>query len=141
MIFSIPIQNPLPPTYVAPMPSPWVEPGPLKLIWVQSPNYNRRPKDMAVDTIVVHSTVIPTTEKTVLAFCRVASKVSAHYVIGKDGSIVQQVSTFDRAWHAGVSKDVLGRTGLNDFSVGIELVNLDDGKDPYPEAQLFRLRC
>ncbi len=38
------------------------------------------------------------------------------------------------AWHAGVS-ELDGRTGVNDFSVGIELVNLNDGKDPYPEAQ------
>ncbi|MFX5324550.1 N-acetylmuramoyl-L-alanine amidase, partial [Acinetobacter baumannii] len=57
----------------------------------------------------------------------------------RDGSIVQNVSTFDRAWHAGVSVDPNGHKGLNDFSIGIELVNLNDGKDPYPEAQLMAL--
>jgi N-acetylmuramoyl-L-alanine amidase/AmpD protein len=29
-----------------------------------------------------------------------------------------------------------GRTGVNDFSIGVELVNRNDGKDPYPEKQL-----
>ena len=33
-----------------------------------------------------------------------------------------------------------GRTGVNDFSIGIELVNLNDGLDPYPPDQLAALR-
>jgi N-acetylmuramoyl-L-alanine amidase len=133
-------QQALPQDYVAPMPTPWQDPGFAKLIWVQSPNFGRRPPDVLIDTVVVHSTVIPTLERTVFAFCRVASQVSAHFTIGKDGSIVQHVSTFERAWHAGVSKDKLGRENLNNFSIGIELVNLNDGKDPYPEAQTTALR-
>ena len=125
-----------------PFPNPWVEPGFQKIEWVQSPNFGRRPNgpDTVVDTVVIHSTVIPTLEKTALAFYLQKSQVSAHYVIGKDGSIVQTVSTFCRAWHAGVSRDSLGRNNLNNFSVGIELVNLDDGKDPYPEAQIKALK-
>lgn len=122
------------------MPSPWVDPGFAKLIWVQSPNYGVRPAEAVVDTVVVHATVIPTLEETVAAFCRVKSQVSAHFTIGKDGSIVQNVSTFERAWHAGVSKDKEGRANVNDFSIGIELVNLNDGKDPYPEKQILALR-
>ncbi len=122
------------------MPKPWVDPGFHELIWVQSPNYGSRPKDVNVDTIVVHSTVIPTLEETTAAFCRVKSQVSAHFTIGKDGSIVENVSTFARAWHAGVSKDKEGRQNVNNFSVGIELVNLNNGKDPYPEKQVLSLR-
>ena len=53
---------------------------------------------------------------------------------------MQNVSTFARAWHAGVSVGPYGRKGLNDDTVGIELVNLDDGKDPYPEPQIQALR-
>ena len=123
------------------MPSPWVEPGYMKLIWIQSPNCGPRPEDAVVDTIVIHSTVIPTLEATTRAFQRESSQVSAHYSIGKDGSIVQNVSTFERAWHAGVSKDVRGKENLNHFSVGIELVNLNDGKDPYPAAQMDALKA
>lgn len=123
-----------------PMPKPWVEPGYLNIAWIQSPNFGPRPKDAVVDTIVVHSTVIPTLEATTGAFQRESSQVSAHFTIGKDGSIVQNLSTFDRAWHAGVSEDAFGHKNVNDYSIGIELVNLNDGKDPYPAAQVQALR-
>lgn len=121
------------------MPTPWRQPGYLQIWWIQSPNYNARPVGTVVDTVVVHSTVIPTLERTTAAFQRTSSAVSAHFTIDKDGSIVQNVSTFDRAWHAGVSRDAEGRTNLNNTSIGIELVNLNDGVDPYPEAQLMAL--
>ena len=121
------------------MPNPWKDPGYLQIEWIQSPNFGHRPEGAVVDTIVVHSTVIPTLKLTTEAFQRVASQVSAHFTIGKDGSIVQNVSTFDRAWHAGVSKDASGRPNLNHYSIGIELVNLNDGKDPYPDAQIQAL--
>lgn len=122
-----------------PMPDPWVQPGYLQIWWIQSPNFGSRPVGSIVDTIVVHSTVIPTLEKTTQAFQRTASQVSAHFTIDRDGSIVQNVDTFARAWHAGVSKDASGRTNLNNDSIGIELVNLNDGKDPYPDAQIQAL--
>jgi len=112
------------------------DPGYNKLVWVDSPNFNVRPKDVVVDTIVLHHTAGPDLVGCVRWFVNPESKVSAHFVIGKDGSIVQQVSTFDRAWHAGVSKDKLGREGVNNFSVGIEMVNVGDGKDPWTKEQV-----
>lgn len=123
----------------ATMPEPWIDPGFNRIIYLQSPNYDARPPDTIVDTVVLHSTVEPTLKGTVAHFLRESSQVSAHFTIGKDGSIVQQVSTFDRAWHAGVSRDIEGRERVNAFSVGIELVNLNDGLDPYPEPQLQAL--
>src|SRR5207253_4967931 len=104
------------------MPKVWADPGFAKLIWVQSTNFNRRPEDTVVDTIVLHSTVIPTLEATTRAFYDTKSQVSSHFTIGKDGSIVQNVSTFQRAWHAGVSRDSVGRENVNNFSIGIEMV-------------------
>lgn len=127
------------PNPISPMPTEWKNPGYLKLVWIQSPNYGPRPKDAVVDTIIVHSTVIPTLKETTEAFQRVSSQVSAHFTIGRDGSIIENVSTFDRAWHAGVSKDANGHQNVNHFSVGIELVNLNDGKDPYPDPQIQAL--
>jgi N-acetyl-anhydromuramyl-L-alanine amidase AmpD len=121
------------------MPNPWRDPGYLQIAWIQSPNYNERPEGSVVDTIVVHSTVIPTLKATTEAFQRKSSQVSSHFTIGRDGSIIQNVSTFDRAWHAGVSKDASGRGNLNHYSIGIELVNLDNGKDPYSDAQILAL--
>src|SRR5688572_17241111 len=117
------------------VPQPWVEPGYLKIIWVDWPNFDMRVTGTVVDTIVVHHTANDSLEGTTKWFNTPDSKVSAHFTIGKDGSIVQHVSTFKRAWHAGASKDVEGRESVNHFSVGIELVNIGNGKHPYPEAQ------
>lgn len=122
------------------MPSPWKDPGFAKFLWIQSPNFGPRPVGAIVDTVVVHSTVIPTLEQTTNAFLRESSQVSAHFTIGRDGSYVMHVSTFDRAWHAGVSVDPNGRTNLNHYSIGIELVNLNDGKQPYPKEQVQVLK-
>jgi N-acetylmuramoyl-L-alanine amidase/AmpD protein len=129
-----------------PMPSrtDWRDPGYLQIEWIQSPNFGKRPHGINdVTTIVIHSTVIPTLELTTEAFQRDEkhnpAAVSSHFTIGKDGSIVQNVSTFSRAWHAGKSWDAAGRNNVNDYSIGIELVNLDNGKDPYPDAQIQAL--
>lgn len=55
-------------------------------------------------------------------FLNPASKVSAHLVVGRDGSVVQMVE-FDRAaWHAGKS-EWQGRSGCNGFMIGIEVDN------------------
>jgi N-acetylmuramoyl-L-alanine amidase/AmpD protein len=124
-----------------PFPTPWTDPGFKKLVWISSPNFGRRPDTAVVDTVVIHATVIPTLKDTAQAFYRTSSQVSSHFTIGKDGSIVQSVSTFNRAWHAGASRDFRGYDNLNNFSIGIELVNLDDGKDPYPKPQIEALKA
>lgn len=103
--------------------------------FVASPNWGVRSLGDKIDTLVVHSTVINTLEGTERAFFDDKERrVSAHYVVDRDGTTVQMVDERRTAWHAGVS-ELDGRTGVNDFSVGIELVNLNDGQDPYPEAQ------
>ena len=122
-----------------PMPAEkdWKDPGYLKSVWIQSPNCDHRKPGTIVDTIVLHSTAIDSLMKTTEVFQQSKTNpVSAHFTIGKDGSIVQNVSTFDRAWHAGVSKDAAGRPAVNQYSIGIEMVNKDDGKDGYTDAQI-----
>lgn len=52
-------------------------------------------------------------------------KVSAHFLIRRDGELVQYVSCDDRAWHAGVSM-FEERDNCNDFALGIELEGTDD---------------
>mgnify|MGYP003349736615 CR=1 FL=1 len=52
-------------------------------------------------------------------------RVSAHFLIRRDGAVIQFVSTAMRAWHAGVSS-WRGRNRCNDFSIGIELEGADD---------------
>lgn len=118
------------------VPDGWKDPAYGKVVWSESPNYNDRPEGMAVDTVVLHHTANSSLGSVAKWFGLAESQVSSHYTIGKNGGIVQHVSTFKRAWHAGVSRDLLGRESVNSFSIGIELVNLGDGKDPWPKEQV-----
>lgn len=59
-------------------------------------------------------------------------RVSSHFVIHRDGALVQYVPCAMRAWHAGVSR-WKGRERCNDFSIGVELEGSDDV--PYAEPQ------
>lgn len=117
-----------------------VTPGANEVIFIPSPNFNARPEGTVVDTIVLHHTASSTTTSCVRWFENPEARASSHYVVGKDGSIIQMVNTFYRAWHAGVSKDHQGRENVNNFSVGIEIVNKGDGVEPYPAAQVLAVR-
>lgn len=93
-----------------------------------------------MDTVVLHATVLNTLEDVVEHFANPVTKVSAHYTIDRDGTVVSHVPEGMRAWHAGQSRMKDGRTSVNDFSIGIELVNLNDGQDPFPELQIQSMR-
>jgi N-acetylmuramoyl-L-alanine amidase len=72
--------------------------------------------------LVIHYTACTTLESAVTWFENPAAQASAHLVVGRDGEIVQMVNFNRRAWHAGKSK--WGELeGLNQYSIGIELVN------------------
>src|SRR5215472_14567810 len=103
-----------------------------------SPNFDERPAGMAADTVVIHATVFDTLDEVVKLFSDPQAKVSAHYTIDRDGTIAAHVAEDQRAWHAGQSQMEDGR--VNDFSIGIELVNRNDGIDPFPEQQIQTLR-
>lgn len=99
-----------------------------------SPNKNSRGK-ARIATIVIHHTAGRGSARAVARyFQKPSSKTSAHYIVGKDGTIVQSVKDADRAWHAG-RPEFMGKKDVNSFSVGIELVNRGDGKDPYTDKQ------
>ena len=93
-----------------------------------------------MDTIVIHATVLDSLHDVIEHFSNSESKVSSHYTIDRDGTIVSHVSEDARAWHAGASRMEDGRINVNDFSIGIELVNRNDGIDPFPESQILALR-
>jgi len=105
--------------------------------WMPSPNFNSRQGNQ-IEMIVVHHTAIPTTEETVRLFLDSNSRVSAHYVLGKDGKVIHMVRDEDRAWHAGVSR-WKGIDNCNDYSIGIEIVNRGDGNDPFTSEQYYTL--
>ena len=110
---------------------------------LESPNCDDRPAGTQITLLVVHSISLPPGEyggNAIEEFfanrLRVADhpyfreiegmKVSAHFLIRRDGRLVQFVPVYRRAWHAGVSS-WRGRKACNDFSVGVELEGLDDG--------------
>src|SRR5262249_22465999 len=59
-----------------------------------------------------------------------------HFLIRRDGELIQFVPADRRAWHAGEST-WRGRDRCNDFSVGIELEGADD--TPFEDAQYAML--
>lgn len=118
-----------------PVPSrPNTAPPKPAVSWAASPNFNERPHPDHITAIVIHSTANATLQGVINWFNNPNAQVSAHYTIGKDGQVVQHVKDEKRAWHAGVST-WKGRSSVNDYGLGIELVNLNDGTDLYPEAQ------
>ena len=96
-----------------------------------------------IDTIIVHSSYAatgsdPYSVDGVIAEWKAAG-VSPHYLIARDGTTYQLVADQNIAWHAGVSKMPApdGRTNVNDFSIGVEMINTLDGK--FTDAQYASL--
>lgn len=87
-----------------------------------SPNCDARPPGAPIDTIILHYTGMLTAGMALRRMCDPAAKVSAHYMIERNGTILQLVDDGKRAWHAGQSA-WRGRAALNDTSIGVELVN------------------
>lgn len=109
----------------------------LTIAEAPSPNQDDRPAGCGIEAIVVHDTETPgVTRASTIAnhFGNPRSQASSHYIIGKRGEVLQCVPDLKRAWHAGPSK-FLGREHVNDFSIGIELVNAQTGRDPFTDAQ------
>ena len=110
---------------------------------ISSPNFDKR--DIPVEYLVLHATGT-TLAYTLSIFCDSASKVSSHLIIGENGQVYEMVRCWEgqvyRAWHAGKSR--LSEAGreletFNDFSIGIELVNLNGNLQPYTEKQYLAL--
>jgi AmpD protein len=120
---------------------------------IRSPNHDARPTGVAIDLIVVHGISLPPGKfggeaiaqlftnrldpQAHPSFVPIADlRVSAHFLIRRDGELVQFVGCNDRAWHAGASL-WKGRARCNDFSIGVELEGTDDL--PYAAAQYTTL--
>lgn len=101
-----------------------------------SPNHNPRPAGVrGIECVVLHATEDDGNEAAAEDWMRnPASQVSAHLHIRRDGTTVRLVPDARRAWHAGTSR-WRGRVGVNAFSLGWELANRNDGREPYTEAQ------
>ncbi|MBC8737900.1 1,6-anhydro-N-acetylmuramyl-L-alanine amidase AmpD [Paraburkholderia sp. UCT31] len=107
-----------------------------------SPNFEARPQGALPTLIVVHNISLPPNQFGGTAIAELFQnaldcnthpyydthlrgvRVSAHFVIHRDGALEQFVSCNERAWHAGPS-NFFGRERCNDFSIGIELEGSD----------------
>lgn len=122
---------------------------------VDSPNHDGRPDGELARLVVIHSISLPPGRYGGDAIERLFSnrldpgahpyfkeiaalKVSAHFLIRRDGELIQFVPVTMRAWHAGVSCWA-GRERCNDFSIGIEVEGDDDR--PFENAQYDQLSC
>ena len=120
---------------------------------IASPNCDERPAGSSIDLIVVHHISVPPGEfggpgieqlftnrldsSAHPAYVPIAGlRVSAHFLIRRDGELIQFVPCSRRAWHAGESA-WKGRARCNDFSIGIELEGTGD--IDYTDAQYARL--
>ena len=86
--------------------------------------------------VIIHHTAQGSLDETIRTFTLTRTAVSAHYVVSRDGKVVQMVNDYLRAQHAGLAK--WGNdTDLNSSSIGIELDN--NGDEPYSDAQIKSL--
>ncbi len=86
--------------------------------------------------VIIHHTAQNSCEQTLKTFTMERTKVSAHYIICKDGAIHHMLNDYLRAWQAGVSRWG-NNTDINSSSVGIELDN--NGYEPFTEPQISSL--
>lgn len=100
--------------------------------WVGTTNFDLRKPNF----VVIHHTAQNSCEQTLRTFTLVRTKVSAHYVICKDGTIHHMLNDYMRAWHGGISKWG-NNSDLNSSSIGIELDN--NGYEPFDSAQINSL--
>jgi AmpD protein len=120
---------------------------------IPSPHVDERPAGLAIDLLVIHNISLPAGRyggghiealfrgdidlQAHPSFADLQGlRVSSHFLIRRDGSMVQFVGLAQRAWHAGQSA-FQGRTACNDFSVGIELEGCD--AEGFTESQMVQL--
>lgn len=121
--------------------------------FVASPNCDERPDGGPIDLLVIHSISLPPGEfggpgiEALFTnrldpaahpyYAGIAGlRVSAHFLIRRDGTVIQFVPCRLRAWHAGASI-WRGREQCNDFSLGIELEGSE--ATPFEDAQYGQL--
>lgn len=120
---------------------------------VVSPNCDARPPGTDIELLVIHNISLPPGEFGGAAVTQLFTntlnldahpyyaqleglKVSAHFLVRRDGAIIQFVPCGKRAWHAGVSS-WQGRPACNDFSIGVEMEGGDDV--PFSDRQYAAL--
>ena len=94
----------------------------LHITDLSSPNVDDRPDGTPIEILLIHYTGMQSGQEAIDRLRDPAARVSSHYVVNEDGTVVRLVDERKRAWHAGISY-WRGHSGLNDRSIGIEIVN------------------
>ncbi len=100
--------------------------------WVGTTNFNMRKPNF----VIIHHTAQNSCDQTLKTFTLERTKVSAHYVICRDGTVHHMLNDYLRAWHAGIARWG-NTTDINSSSIGIELDN--NGLEPFADAQMNSL--
>lgn len=87
-----------------------------------SPNIEPRRDGKRPAILLLHYTGLPTLARSLEVLASPECKVSCHYVVAEDGTVIQMVPEAMRAWHAGVAYWA-GETDINSLSIGIEIQN------------------
>jgi N-acetylmuramoyl-L-alanine amidase len=104
--------------------------------WHPSPNFGPRRNGLRPELVVIHYTAMKSAQAALDRLCDPDSEVSAHYLVGRDGTLWQMVDEEQRAWHAGAGSWA-GQGDVNSRSIGIELCNR--GNHPFPAPQMAAL--
>ena len=107
----------------------------MTFIDAPSPNFDERTAPISM--IVLHYTGMQDGPSAIARLRDPEAKVSSHYVVAEDGTVLRLVDEAKRAWHAGRSH-WREWDGVNDVSVGIEIVNPGHewGYRPFPDEQI-----
>lgn len=120
---------------------------------VPSPNFDERPAGTAIELLVIHNISLPPGQFGGPGIVRLFTnqldpnahpyfreiaglRVSSHFLVRRDGELIQFVPCTMRAWHAGQS-EWRERSRCNDFSIGVELEGADD--QPFEDGQYVAL--
>lgn len=110
------------------------------MTYIDTPSPNFDDRALPVSMIVLHYTGMIDAESAIRRLTDPAAKVSAHYLVAEDGTVLRMVDEAKRAWHAGKSH-WRGITDVNSASVGIEIVNPghEFGYRPFHDQQIEAL--
>ena len=107
----------------------------MTIVDTPSPNFDAR--SLPISMIVLHYTGMQDAESAIARLRAPEAKVSCHYLVAEDGTVLRMVDEAERAWHAGRSH-WRSIEDVNSASIGIEIVNPghDWGYRPFPDEQI-----
>jgi N-acetylmuramoyl-L-alanine amidase len=108
----------------------------MKIVAKPSPNHSSR-EGHRISMVIIHGDAGKSDAGTVAWVQNPESKISYHYLVGRDGTVYRFVAESEKAWHAGVSAfhgEEIGNS-VNPTSIGVALANDGLGGEAYRPIQ------